>query len=108
MSKPRSPDPAKLFLSAIYHDPEIMGPCLKYVMERFGHADHSTPEMPFTTTRYYHPEMGEPLLRRFFSFSKLVDPGDLVHIKLMTNSYEEETAQEGRSWRYSRYSRTTP
>jgi len=95
MNKPGEPEPAKLFLSAIYGEREALSSCLARMEEKFGAMDQATREIPFTISRYYCEEMGERLWRRFFLFHDLVDPGRLVEIKLLTNSLEEETSVDG-------------
>lgn len=95
MSKPQAPDPVKLFLSAIYNDPVPMDKCIKSFMERFGAVDFSSRELPFLSADYYHAEMGKPLKRRYYTFKNLVNPGDMIDIKLFTNSREQKTACEG-------------
>lgn len=89
MSKPKPPEPAKLFLAAIYADREMLDSCLGKITERFGPADFSTRELAFDITGYYQREMGEKLQRRFFAFQNLVDPGLLADVKLFTNSLED-------------------
>ncbi len=96
MSIPRNPDPAKLFLAAIYADAEVLDHCLRRLGEQLGPIDTGTRETPFESTGYYYLEMGDGLCRRFFTFRKLVDPGGLAEIKLATNALEQETAIGGR------------
>ncbi|MFO8057833.1 MAG: DUF4416 family protein [bacterium] len=93
MSKPRPPEPAKLFVSAIYADREMLDRCLEKMTERFGPADFSTRELAFDVTGYYQKEMGDKLERRFFAFQELVDPGLLADVKLFTNSLEDSCRQ---------------
>jgi len=40
--------------------------------------------------------MGKPIFRTFLSFARLIQPEDLVEIKLTTNQIEEELACEGK------------
>jgi len=96
MSKPKSPEPARLLLSAIYGEAEALEICLEKLAERYGPFDTGTRELAFTATGYYDAEMGGPLLRRFFTFRELLDPGSLVEVKLFTNALEDETAAHGR------------
>ena len=57
--------------------------------ERYGAVDYVSPIMPFSCyTDYYEPEMGSALSRQFISFEKLIDPLDIVPIKLVTNQIE--------------------
>ncbi len=41
-------------------------------------------------THYYEREMGEALPKRFWVFERLVDPGALASIKILTNQWENE------------------
>jgi hypothetical protein len=98
MSRPRSPDPAKLFISAIYADRDKLAENMKTLTERFGPTDFATRELFFEVTSYYEAEMGSPLFRRFFTMQELLDPGLLADVKLFTNSLEEASKKdEGRS-----------
>jgi uncharacterized protein DUF4416 len=94
MSRPKEPDPVKLFLSAIYSDETKFETCLAKITEKFGSTDFSTRELDFTKPHYYQEEMGKPIWRRFFAFKTLVDPGELADIKLFTNSLEDEVMVE--------------
>jgi len=96
MSKPERSKPVKLFLSAIYSNPESLKRVLGKLEERLGEIDYSTKEMSFEHTNYYEPEMGAPLFRQFFSFGNLIQPESLVDIKLFTNQLELEENEEGR------------
>lgn len=57
-----------------------------------GPIDSKSEIIPFSFTSYYAGEMGESLLRVFVSFSRLIDPSDIVDIKLATNAIEERHA----------------
>lgn len=96
MSKPREPDPAKLFLSVIYRDAAIANQLLQQSAARFGPIEYSTRELPFSATGYYGEEMGEPLYRRFFIFRDLISQDRLIEIKLFTNSLEQGAALDGK------------
>jgi len=96
MSQPKIPDPAKLFLSAIYRDQSAIAAGLEALTRRYGPVDHATRELPFTSTHYYEEEMGEPLYRRFFTLGPLIPHELLVEIKLATNALEAEQSREGR------------
>ncbi|HUT53292.1 MAG TPA: DUF4416 family protein [bacterium] len=94
MSKPREPEPAKLFLSAIYRDAAAANRLLDLLAERLGPIEYSTRELPFEATGYYGAEMGGPLFRRFFVFRELVNQDRLAEIKLFTNALEQGAAVE--------------
>jgi hypothetical protein len=96
MSRPREPEPAKLFLSAIYKDAAAANRLLDNMAGRFGPIEFSTRELNFDATGYYGAEMGGPLFRRFFVFRDLVKQERLVEIKLFTNDLEQGVAIEGK------------
>lgn len=97
MSRPRQPEPARLFLSAIYSSGPSLDLCMREIMERFGKPDYSTRELDFGPSGYYASEMGANLKRRFYCFGDLADPARLAEIKLFTNELEEKVAApEGR------------
>jgi hypothetical protein len=50
----------------------------------------------FTETDFYEAEMGGGLLKTFFAFERLIDPADLVEIKLRTGELEDECRELGR------------
>ncbi len=95
MSIPRSPNMVKLVLSSIYSERSNWEFCRKKLDERFGAVDYQGSENAFSHTDYYCREMGSPLARQFLSFERLLNPGDLVQIKLFTNSLETEVANDG-------------
>jgi len=56
--------------------------------ERFGKVARASAVMPFDFTRYYEPEMGANLLRKFLAFEPPMNAADLAEIKLWTNGAE--------------------
>jgi hypothetical protein len=54
----------------------------------------ASPLYPFQETDYYTASMGPDLLKTFFAFQHLVDPGQLVSIKRRTNQWESDYRQE--------------
>jgi hypothetical protein len=61
----------------------------------FGAVDLSSRTFPFTHSDYYRNEMGEGLLKRFCSFHRLVDPAELVNLKLRAIAHERQSLVEG-------------
>jgi len=62
--------------------------------ETFGTVDFISETVPFVSSDYYAPEMGEGLLRRWVSHLDLVEPDHLAGIKLTTNALERDLAAE--------------
>ena len=60
----------------------------------FGPVELESAEYAFTRTDYYKEEMGEAITRRFVTFSRLHDPGELPDWKIATNAMEVSLAHE--------------
>ena len=66
---------------------------VRHALERpFGPVDVQSDTWPFTYTAYYNDETGPDILRTFYAFQELIDPGDLAAAKIQTNAIEEELA----------------
>ena len=48
---------------------------------RFGPIDSRSDQFDFSYTDYYEKEMGKGLLKRFYSFDKLIQPDSLASVK---------------------------
>lgn len=63
--------------------------------EEFGPIAMESPVYQFEDfTHYYEKEMGAALPKRFWIFERLVDPGRLPDVKLLTNEWEEQIGNE--------------
>lgn len=96
MSTPRPPKPVKLVASFIAGSVSLMDNTMKLMANLWGEMDFASAVMDFDQTDYYNAEMGSPLVRRFISFERLLDPGLLPEIKHATNKIEEELKMESR------------
>jgi hypothetical protein len=88
MSSLRPVKPVNLFCGLISGDPDLMDRAVRLLKGYQGPVDLASPTWPFDMTDYYLPEMGDDLQRRFVAFGRLVDPGALAGIKLLTNDLE--------------------
>ena len=95
MSKPREPDPVKLFVSVIAVDRGRMAEVIGELAGAFGQPDFVSEVLPFEYTDYYTAEMGTGLVRRFVTFERLIRPEELPAVKLCTNALEERFAEGG-------------
>ena len=96
MGKIKQPLPVKLIASMFTVSGEILEEAQVRLSQEFGPIDYESEILPFDHTTYYVAEFGENLKRRFVAFEKLVHPGRLVEIKLLTNALEMEWAVEGK------------
>lgn len=95
MSKPREPDPVKLFVSVIAADRGLMAETIGRLAGQFGDPDFVSEVLSFDYTDYYAAEMGGSLVRRFVTFDRLIRPEELPAVKLHTNALEEEFREGG-------------
>lgn len=94
MGRPRVPLPVKLVCGLLSSDPDLLNRARQRLVRRYGAVDLESETWPFTQTRYYEHEMGPDLQRRFLAFERLVAPDALPEIKLETNKFEAEIADD--------------
>jgi hypothetical protein len=96
VGKIKEPLPVKLITSMFTASGELLEEAKVRLSQEFGPIDYESEPLPFDHTAYYAAEFGENLKRRFVAFEKLVHPGKLAEIKLLTNALEMEWAVEGK------------
>ena len=88
--------PVKLFAAVLFSEQEPLGTARAQLVEHFGSIDYTSPIFDFAHSDYYAGEMGTPLFRIFYSFHRLIDPGELAAIKCTTNAIERRLATTGK------------
>lgn len=88
MGMVRAPRPVNLICGLISSDPDLMSRAVRLLVQHQGPTDLVSRLYPFDLTEYYTVEMGEDLQRQFVSFERLIDPGQLPGIKVLTNDLE--------------------
>jgi hypothetical protein len=95
MSKPRIPEPVKLFASVLAGEAGLLADTIRELAMRYGAPDYVSEVLAFGYTDYYAAEMGQSLVRRFVTFDGLIGPGELPAVKLETNALEKRLSEEG-------------
>jgi len=95
MGKAIRPVRVKLIVPMFTADQSLIEGIESRLEEEFGPIDFRSQVLSFDHTSYYAAEFGQPLLRKFVSFARLIDPGNLAEIKTRTNSLEADLAQNG-------------
>lgn len=90
MGEIRKHPPVKLIVGMIASDRDLFQSAENLLFQKFGAFDFHSDIIPFNYTDYYIKEMGSELLRKFVTFEKLIQPEELVPIKLFTNDLEKE------------------
>ena len=95
MGKIALPLPVKLVVPLFTGDPPLLGRARMALEDRWGPVDYCSPHIAFAYTTYYEPEFGGNLVRQILAFERLVDPGRLAEIKVLTNELEEKLGTQG-------------
>ena len=95
MGKAKEAKPAKLFMSLIVSEDDILHQAIEDLRLAFGKIEFISERLPFNFTNYYAPEMGEGLFRRLITFESLVSIPFLPEIKKTTNRLEEKYSTPG-------------
>lgn len=96
MSEIKPPSPVKLIASIFSKDELTIADAVDQMVTHWGMVDFMSAILLFNQTDYYAKEFGSPLLRRFISFERLVDPVSLPDIKHRTNRLESESSTGGK------------
>jgi hypothetical protein len=94
MSLPRAPKAAKLVMSFLYREEEVLAGVLAAADGKYGPLDFLSEALPFEFTSYYEAEMGKGLKRRLAGFRPLIQPEHLPGIKLWANIQENQHLDE--------------
>jgi hypothetical protein len=94
MSTALLPSPVKPILGVIAAGRETLESVPALIEPLLGPADLSSEPVIFTFTEFYRKEMGDDLLRRFFSFGRLISPDSLTALKIAASALERETGDE--------------
>ncbi len=86
----RLPLPVKIMCAFIYSDEIVYSRVKKDMARKWGVVDIESDIINFNFTDYYLPEMGKPLFRRFISFKKIIDPRDIIKVKLYCIKIEKK------------------
>jgi hypothetical protein len=92
----RMPAPVCLILALTYQKLEEAEQALDLFTEQVGNIAMASEPFQFNHTRYYEDEMGSQLFKLFYAFEKLIDPMDIVRIKLFSNQIEEKFSDQGK------------
>lgn len=92
MAKTNDPKPVKLFCGMLAGDAGLFATAEERLAGRCGEIDIESDVFAFDFTDYYEKEMGAGLKKQFVAFRPLIDPGEIVTVKLWTNELEREIA----------------
>jgi hypothetical protein len=88
MARIQKPAQGRLIISTIYSSMDALADSLKAVERRFGRVQFETIEIETSAADEYREEMGDNLMRRFFSFERPVSRDALVELKAVCHKIE--------------------
>jgi hypothetical protein len=96
MGKPKPPQPAMSFTGILYSDEGYLLKAKDALSNQFGNTLIETPSFEWNFSEYYKEELGWPIMRTFIFFKNLINPEDIVDIKLKTNDIETSFSINGK------------
>ncbi|MGE5173567.1 MAG: DUF4416 family protein [Betaproteobacteria bacterium] len=100
MGEIHPPLPVKLFIGMLSSEPALFDTCSEILQGDYGPLEDESGLLPWDNTDYYREEMGTGILRKFLFFKRIIDPGKLSSIKILTNILEKNYAvRDGQSYR---------
>ncbi len=88
--------PDVCLIAAICYNAEFdIEPVMEILESLYGAIEFKSDVFDFVHTNYYKQEMGESLRKFFCSFKNLIEPMQIVDIKLKTNEIEEQNKKSG-------------
>ncbi len=88
--------PVKLICGALYSRTIDLNRLDSRLQSLFGSIDLRSRPFDFTFTDYYKDQMGNNLVKQFYSFEKLIQPDGLADIKNATISIETDFSINGK------------
>ncbi len=88
------PKPVLLLIAVCSRYEEALAWAEQRATRAFGELQLKSEAFSFTETDYYQTTMGIGLKKQFLAFQTLVDPGRLPQIKIATNEWEREFAEQ--------------
>lgn len=96
MGIPGKPKKVLLFIATLYREKDYYYKALNIFETLFGEILFESSPKIWNYSKYYEPEMGSPLFRRFIFFRRLISEEDIVPIKLTTNKIEIELSKDNK------------
>lgn len=96
MSELKEPKPAKVITGLLISPSVNQQECFEMLFRHFGDIDFISESIQFDYSKYYEPEMGTELKRRFVTYKDLRRQDDLVSLKLLAMEIEDRFKEQGK------------
>jgi hypothetical protein len=84
-----------LIVAAFSRWPDALRWARENLQNRYGPIVLESPRFDFVETHYYDDQMGSGLKKMFFAFERLIQPTEIIDVKLATNAMERQAAEVG-------------
>lgn len=85
-----------MIVSVAFRDKRLVSKAIADLSADYSVVEHTSSAFAFDYTRYYEAEMGQDLLKQFFSFETLNDPEKLLNLKHSAMDIEQRLALGGK------------
>jgi len=89
MGRITPPERVMLFAGFLFNDTSILEKSLELLTKLYGDILFKSQQINWNYSEYYNNELGKNILRQFVFFKNLIDPANIVDIKIQTNKFEE-------------------
>ncbi len=86
------PTPVLLLLAAFSRYGDALDWTRDRTVSTWGPVALASERFPFDATDYYQASMGPGIFKQFLAFERLIDPAEIVDLKLRTNAWETDYA----------------
>ena len=91
----QSAQPVLPLLAVTSYHSEAFAWASERASQAWGQIALASAQFAFDQTDYYRESMGDQLLKQFFTFAPLADPGQLPTMKIQSNRWEDEFRASG-------------
>ena len=85
----------RLISAFCYNDKKLMQQAVQKFCDSVGDIDSTSQVFEFDHTPYYQKEMGKDLNKVYMSFKNLINPEEIIEIKHLSNSIEDQLSSNG-------------
>ncbi|MDG2381210.1 MAG: DUF4416 family protein [Pirellulaceae bacterium] len=94
MAEIRSARPVVMLIAVCSRYEQALDWAAQRAETEFGPIELRSPAFEFNQTEYYQASMGAGLKKQFLALRRLIDPGQLRHVKRSSNGWEIEYAKQ--------------
>ena len=87
---------ARLICGVMYNSDKVLQEAMDVLTKKYGPIKSTGPLFPLSYTKYYNDEMGDSIMRTYYTFEKIIRHDQLANIKCFTNKLEKRLSTNGK------------